>query len=178
MSLSPRRPGTVVEIRRPQPHSVHVATERGVILHAALKWFVAYFPGDPQRPADPSDPSSIRVVSAADVAHAIVAYRDLSQCDPAWVLGTWQRLREAGPGELQAPQVVGVWELAAQLAQHRLDADAASLITCEQLECWAGRPLTGDDLDQLDEAIPNSTIPDAIGEIVAGMDSGDGGDIK
>lgn len=93
----------------PQPHSVHVATERGVILHAALKWFVAYFPGDPQRLADPSDPGSIRVVGAADVADAIVAYRDLPDCDPAWVLGTWKQLREAGPGELQAPQVIGVW---------------------------------------------------------------------
>ncbi|WP_018685335.1 hypothetical protein [Actinokineospora enzanensis] len=174
MPLLPRRPGTVLEIRRPQPHAVHFTTERGVILHSARNWLVAYFPGDPQHPADPADPAAIRVVGTADVADAIVAYRDLVHCDPAWVLGTWKHLSEAGPGELQAPQVIRIWELAAQLAQHRLDADAASLITHEQLEAWAGRPLTDLDLDRLDVAIPNSSIPAAIGEIVAGLDSKDG----
>jgi hypothetical protein len=178
MSLYPRRPGTVVEIRRPQPHSVHIATERGVIIHGAMTWFVAYFPGDPQRPADPADPASIRVVATADVANQIVVYRDLADCDPAWVYGTWKHLSEAGTGLLHAPQVVRVWELAAKLAEHRLDADVVPLITREQLESWAGRPLTEDDLDRLDDAIPNSSIPEAIGEIVAGMDSRDGGDVE
>lgn len=174
MSLYPRHPGTVVEIRRPQPNAIHFTIERGVILHCAMTWLVAYFPGDPQRPADPANPASIRVVGTADVT----AYRDLTDCDPTWVLGTWKHLSEAGTGLLQAPQVVRVWELAAKLAELRLDADVTSLITREQLESWAGRPLDEDDLDRLDDAIPNSSVPDAIGEIVAGMDSKDGRDVE
>lgn len=178
MSLYPRSPGTVVEIRRPQPNAVHFTTERGVILHCAMTWFVAYFPGEPQRFTDPADPASIRVVGTADVNHTdqITGYRDLADCDPTWVFGTWKHLNEAGTGLLQAPHVVRVWELAAKLAEHRLDTDVASLITREQLESWAGRPLSEDDLDRLDDAIPNSSIPEAIGEIVAGMDSRDGGE--
>jgi hypothetical protein len=173
MHLMPRRPGTVVEIHRPRQRDADATTERGVIIHAALKWFVAYFPGSSQCLASPADSSSIRVVATTDLADAIVAFRDLPSCDPRWVLDTWEQLSETGPGELQAPEVIRVWELAAALAHHRLDAEAASLITREQLECWAGRALTDVDLSELDEAIPNSAIPDAIGEIVASMDSRD-----
>lgn len=169
MSYVAPPPGTAVEIQRTQPHAVHLVTERGVIIHAAMTWLVAYFPGSPQRPADPADPASIRVLPTADVT----AYRDLADCEPAWVARTWNQLVQAGPGLLQAPQAVRVWELAATLAQHRLDAKVASLITREQLECWAGRPLTDDDLDRLDEAIPESSIPEAIGTIVDGMDTND-----
>jgi hypothetical protein len=43
-------------------------------------------------------------------------------------------------------------------------------ITREQLEAWAGRALTDDEVHALDDAIPNSSIPDAVGTIVAGMD--------
>lgn len=93
-------------------------------------------------------------------------------------MGTWKHLSEAGTGLLQAPQVVRVWELAAKLAEHRLNADVASLINHEQLESWAGRPLNENDLDRLDDAIPNSSIPEAIGEIVAGVDNRDGMDVE
>lgn len=40
-------------------------------------------------------------------------------------------------------------------------------ITREQIECWAGRRLSDDEIARLDDCIPNSSIPDAIGEIVA-----------
>jgi hypothetical protein len=166
MSYVAPPPGTAVEIQRTAPH---VVTERGVIIHSAMSWLVAYFPGDPQRPADPADTTSIRVVRTADVT----AYRDLADCEPEWVVRTWNHLAQAGPGHLQASQAVRLWELAATLAQHRLNADVALVITQEQLERWAGRLLNGDDLDRLDEAIPRSSIPSAIGEIVSGMDSPD-----
>jgi len=127
-------PGTTVEIQRTQPHAVHLVTERGVIIHSAMTWLVAYFPGDPERPTDPADPASIRVVRTADV----VAYQELADCEPAWVTRIWNHLVRVGPGLLQAPQAVRVWELAATLAQHRLDANVASLITREQLVSRAG----------------------------------------
>lgn len=38
-------------------------------------------------------------------------------------------------------------------------------ITREQLNCWAGRDLTDDEVDRLDDAIPHSSIPDAISVI-------------
>lgn len=43
-------------------------------------------------------------------------------------------------------------------------------LTRSQLETWAGRPLSDDDLDRLALAIVHSSIPDAINEIVAGFD--------
>jgi hypothetical protein len=49
-------------------------------------------------------------------------------------------------------------------------------LTRSQLEEWAGRPLSGDDLDRLASAIVNSSIPDAINEIVAGFDDGEDSD--
>lgn len=39
-------------------------------------------------------------------------------------------------------------------------------LTREQLECWAGRTLTSDEIARLDECIPMSSIPEAIGQIV------------
>lgn len=45
------------------------------------------------------------------------------------------------------------------------------LITREQAEHWAGRPLSDEDLERLDEAIPFSSIPDAISAIVDSFDS-------
>lgn len=38
-------------------------------------------------------------------------------------------------------------------------------ITREQLEAWADRALTDDEVDQLDDALPHSSIPEAIGVI-------------
>jgi hypothetical protein len=42
-------------------------------------------------------------------------------------------------------------------------------ITRDQLEAWAGRSLTDEMVDAIDDCIPNSTIPDAIGEIAAAV---------
>jgi hypothetical protein len=48
------------------------------------------------------------------------------------------------------------------------------LISAEQIDDWAGRRLTTDQLEQLAEAIPNSSIPEAIDTIVnEGLDLGD-----
>ena len=50
-----------------------------------------------------------------------------------------------------------------------LDAPA-ELITAEQASSWAGRTLTADEVDRLSEAIPHSSIPDAIDTIAASWD--------
>lgn len=36
-------------------------------------------------------------------------------------------------------------------------------ITREQLEAWAGRELSDDEVAEIDDAIPDSSIPEAIG---------------
>ncbi|HET6286479.1 MAG TPA: hypothetical protein VFG15_06980 [Amycolatopsis sp.] len=143
--------------------------ERGVIIHPSMTWLIAYFPGDHARPADPADPASIRILRTADVTE----YRALADCDPAWVAWTWAHLAQVGPGLLQAPEAVHVWELAATLALHRLSPPASTPITVPQMEAWAGRPLSSEDLDRLDEAIPHSSIPDAISEIVDALGDDD-----
>jgi hypothetical protein len=56
-------------------------------------------------------------------------------------------------------------ELLAMLAA-ALDT-AAELITAEQARSWAGRDLSAEDIERLAEAIPHSSIPDAIGTITA-----------
>ncbi len=38
-------------------------------------------------------------------------------------------------------------------------------LTRDQLEAWATRTLTDEQIEQMEEAIPNSSIPDAIGGI-------------
>jgi hypothetical protein len=48
------------------------------------------------------------------------------------------------------------------------------LISAEQIDEWAGRRLTADQLERLAEAIPNSSIPEAIDTIVnEALDLGD-----
>lgn len=42
-------------------------------------------------------------------------------------------------------------------------------LTRHQLEAWAGRTLTDDEVGRLDDAIPNSSIPDAVAEISFGI---------
>lgn len=49
-------------------------------------------------------------------------------------------------------------------------------ITDTQLEQWAGRVLTPEEIDRLAAAIPYSSIPDAIGTIVAEFDDETGDD--
>lgn len=44
-------------------------------------------------------------------------------------------------------------------------------ITRGQLEDWAGRRLTDDEVERLDECIPNSSIPEAIETIVGSFAS-------
>lgn len=56
-------------------------------------------------------------------------------------------------------------ETAPQTNAHPLE-----LISREQAEAWGGRHLSEDDLACLDDAIPNSSIPDAIGTIVYHLD--------
>lgn len=46
-------------------------------------------------------------------------------------------------------------------------------ITRAQLTAWAGRELTDDEVSQLDDAVPNSSIPDAIDAIVASFPTHD-----
>lgn len=43
-----------------------------------------------------------------------------------------------------------------------------NLISSDQASAWAGRTLTAEDLERLDACIPNSSIPEAIGDIVEG----------
>ncbi len=45
-------------------------------------------------------------------------------------------------------------------------------ITREQLECWAGRGLSDAEVATLDDCMPNSSIPDAVADIVAGLAEG------
>lgn len=45
------------------------------------------------------------------------------------------------------------------------DSRPTITITREQLEAWAGRDLTDEEVADLDNAIPNSSIPEAVGEI-------------
>ena len=166
MSYVTPRPGTAVEIRRPRPHSVQFTIERGVILAATVGWIIVYFPGTLDQFADPADPSSVRGLDTANVT-----YRELVDCDPAWVLGTWKRLEQAGL--LQGLEAVRIWELAATIAQHRLDSSVTQVITRAQWECWAGRPLTEDDFALLRKAVPHSTIPEVVAAIVSGFDERD-----
>jgi hypothetical protein len=39
-------------------------------------------------------------------------------------------------------------------------------ITREQIEAWADMKLTDEQVEQLEEAIPNSSIPEAVGVII------------
>jgi hypothetical protein len=46
-------------------------------------------------------------------------------------------------------------------------------LTRDQLNAWTGWDLTDEQVEQLEDAIPNSSIPDAVAEIMEGI--GDGG---
>ena len=43
-------------------------------------------------------------------------------------------------------------------------------LTRDQLESWAGRALSDEEVETLDIAIPESSIPQAVAEIVSGWD--------
>jgi hypothetical protein len=49
------------------------------------------------------------------------------------------------------------------------DGRPTVIITREQIECWAGRTLTDDEVSHLDDCIPNSSIPDAVADLAAGI---------
>ncbi|MGW4720856.1 hypothetical protein [Nocardia sp. NPDC004260] len=53
------------------------------------------------------------------------------------------------------------------------DSTTRSLITREQAESWAGRALSDDEMDRLDDAIPNSSIPEAIATIIDSFQTAD-----
>lgn len=44
-------------------------------------------------------------------------------------------------------------------------------LTREQLEAWAGRELADEEVAELDQCIPNSSIPEAIGTIVDNIEN-------
>ena len=46
-------------------------------------------------------------------------------------------------------------------------------LTRGQLEAWAGRELTDEEVEQIDEAIPNSSIPEAIDQIADSLTRGE-----
>lgn len=46
-------------------------------------------------------------------------------------------------------------------------------LTREQLESWAGRALSDEEVEQLDTLIPESSIPEAISTIVGAMEPAD-----
>lgn len=48
-------------------------------------------------------------------------------------------------------------------------------ITREQLEAWAGRALTDEQVARLDRCLPDSSIPEAVGTIAASMGDDDDG---
>jgi len=170
MSYTAPQSGTAVEIRCTEQAGDR-DTEIGVIIHPGIGWLLAYFPGDLERPVVPGDPGTLRVVPTADV----LGYHELVDCDPSWVLRSWNNLHQAGAGILQAHQAVRVWALSARVAQHRLATNPPPLITLTQAQAWAGRTLTDADLANLAQAIPDSSIPDALGEIIAGMDARNSG---
>ena len=60
-------------------------------------------------------------------------------------------------------------EITTRLAPAHGDDRPTVTIIREQLECWAGRPLSDDEVSDLDDRIPQSSIPDAIGNIVASI---------
>ncbi|WP_329431028.1 hypothetical protein OG339_48585 (plasmid) [Streptosporangium sp. NBC_01495] len=89
------------------------------------------------------------------------------------------RLANRTPGEPVIRAVIGELLLHRDRLLSNLTAATAPtqeplgvVLTREQLEEWAGRPLTDDDVALLDDCIPNSSIPDAVGDIVAGLPSG------
>jgi hypothetical protein len=53
------------------------------------------------------------------------------------------------------------------------DATRGISFTREQVEAWAGRKLTGDQMQDLEDALPNSSFPECISTIVAHMDLDD-----
>lgn len=56
----------------------------------------------------------------------------------------------------------------------RWTADERGIVlTREQIESWAGRRLSDEEVDDLENAIPNSSIPDAVATIVPVVDDED-----
>jgi hypothetical protein len=148
----PTAPGTVIETTSPTSHG---DARYGVVVASTSTHVVAYFPGTSTRFVAPSSASALRVVAAT----AVTRWCTFAECDPAWVVHTWDNLRPVRE-ELHAPQAIALWELAAEVARTRHTLDYTSLISPGQWDCWAGRELSSDDLASLEEAIPNSSITD------------------
>lgn len=83
----------------------------------------------------------------------------------------------SGIANLDKPEKVLIFK---EHAQQWLDREAAAeidaasaaesiTISREQAEYWAQRKLTDDEFEQLGEAIPNSSVPDAVATIVDGL---------
>ncbi|WP_406639091.1 hypothetical protein [Amycolatopsis sp. WGS_07] len=110
--------GLTVEVPRRRPTPGLPQTERGVVLHSGLMWHLVFFPGDPDRLADPFGLDPVRIVPTGEV----IASWHLRNCDPEWVTSTWNHLSESGPGVLGAPHLVQLWELAAEAARLKTTA--------------------------------------------------------
>lgn len=78
-------------------------------------------------------------------------------------------LRDHGPeGELsEALAIEFPNELGEVMDEVMGDTESTELITRDQVESWLGHKLTDEDYDRLEQAIPNSSIPDAIRTIVS-----------
>ena len=84
------------------------------------------------------------------------------------VCGKWHTFYTDGDGNA----VMGSFYSSAQSAGEALRPIGSGVtLTQGQLEEWARRKLTPGDLDRLDEAIPNSSIPDAVCAIVDSWES-------
>lgn len=47
-----------------------------------------------------------------------------------------------------------------------VDPRRGVFLTREQLECWAGRPLGDEEVGQLEDALPNSSLPEVVNTVV------------
>ena len=84
--------------------------------------------------------------------------------DASYILVVHNRELNSGLTFLHACQVLVVRD---SFSRHSVT------ITREQLEAWAGCELTDEEIDAIDDAIPNSSIPNAINEIAAAISNVD-----
>lgn len=85
--------------------------------------------------------------------------------EPLWASVTTQE--EAEGVAMRAAVNTGMVNLlsGADLAEHLTWSSGGVSLSRNQLTAWTGRELTVDELAELDEAVPHSSIPEAIGQI-------------
>lgn len=127
MTYPTRLPGTVMRFSRG-----HSKTEIGVIIHDMLTMSVVYVPGNLTDPASPDDPEAIQIVESGKA----VDYTDPEDADPAWVWQVWQHIRKCGTGHFNRGELTRSWEMAAQIADMRLVALAATVSPTKLKEAY------------------------------------------